>query len=198
MSAVRTPRRPVSATLLRGNAAAVARRLIGARLVHHSPEGLTVGRILETEAYLSSGDPACHAQRGPTARNASMFLAGGHAYVYLIYGVHQCFNVVTGPAGAGEAVLVRALEPLEGLELMRARRGVTRDRDLCSGPGKLACAMGLGPEQDGASLLEGALLVCPPERHWRRPTIDVGPRVGIAKAVALPLRFRARGTPWCS
>ena len=157
-----------------------------------------MGRILETEAYLSRGDPACHANRGPTARNASMFLAAGHAYVYLIYGVHHCFNVVTGPRGVGEAVLVRALEPLTGLDLMRARRGVTRDRDLCSGPGKLACAMGLGPDQDGASLREGALLLCPPERGWRATTIEVGPRVGIGKAVDLPLRFRARGTLWCS
>ena len=172
MSAVRTPRRPVAAAFLRGGASTVARRLIGARLVHHSPQGLTVGRILETEAYLSSGDPACHAHRGRTARNASMFLAAGHAYVYLIYGVHQCFNVVTGPEGTGEAVLVHALEPLAGLQLMRARRGVLRDRDLCSGPGKLARAMGLGPEQDGASLRQGTLLLCPPERDWRAPTID--------------------------
>jgi len=198
VSAIRTPRRPVAAALLRGGARTVARRLIGARLVHHSPQGLTVGRILETEAYLSSDDPACHAHRGRTARNASMFLPTGHAYVYLIYGVHQCFNVVTGPEGVGQAVLVRALEPLEGLELMRARRGVTRNRDLCSGPGKLACAMGLGPEQDGASLREGALLLCPPERNWSGPTIDVGPRVGITKAADLPLRFRARDTNWCS
>lgn len=198
MNAVSTPRRPVSRALLHGGARSVARRLIGARLVHHSPDGVTVGRILETEAYLSSGDPACHAHRGPTARNASMFLAAGHAYVYLIYGVHQCFNVVTGPEGVGEAVLVRALEPLAGLELMRARRGVLRDRDLCSGPGKLARAMGLGPEQDGASLREGALLLCPPERAWRLPALDVGPRVGIAQAVDLPLRFRARDTLWCS
>ena len=100
--------------------------------------------------------------------------------------------------GAGVAVLVRALEPLAGLQLMRARRGVLRDRDLCSGPGKLARAMGLGPEQDGASLRQGTLLLCPPERDWRAPTIDVGPRVGIAQAVDLPLRFRARGTLWCS
>ncbi|MEE8467681.1 MAG: DNA-3-methyladenine glycosylase [Planctomycetota bacterium] len=198
MSAVSTPRRPVSGALLRGGARSVARRLIGARLVHHSPDGVTVGRILETEAYLSSGDPACHAHRGRTARNASMFLAAGHAYVYLIYGVHQCFNVVTGPEGVGEAVLVRALEPLAGLELMRVRRGVLRDRDLCSGPGKLARAMGLGPEQDGASLRQGTLLLCPPERDWRAPTIGVGPRVGIAQAVDLPLRFRAQGTLWCS
>jgi DNA-3-methyladenine glycosylase len=180
--------------LFAGSTEAVARRLLGAQLVHETPQGRVAGRIVETEAYLAAGDEASHSRPGPTARNGSMFLARGHVYVYRIYGMHHCFNVVTGPAGRGEAVLVRALEPLEGLERMRARRGGRRDRDLCSGPGKLTQALGIGPEHDGVAL-DGALRIQPREG---RVALEVGPRVGITRSADLPLRFWIRGGAWCS
>jgi DNA-3-methyladenine glycosylase len=190
--------RPVPPTFFEGGTRTVARRLIGARLVHEHPDGTTVGRIVETEAYLSKGDPASHSHPGPTARNASMFLPPGHAYVYLIYGLHHCFNVVTAPEGVGEAVLVRALEPLEGLDLMRERRGGAPVARLCRGPGNLARALGIGPASDGADLRAGALYLAPHEPGWRAGPIERGPRVGITKAAERPLRFRQRACPWCT
>ena len=184
------------ARLVRGGALAVARRLLGARLVHESHEGRTVGRIVETEAYLAD-DAASHSFRGPTGRNRAMFLGAGHAYVYRIYGLHLCLNVVTGRAGHGEAVLLRALEPLEGIELMAARRGTDRLRDLCSGPAKLAQAMGVRPEHDGADLAHGRLRLIP-ESGGTRPEVAVTPRIGITRAADRPLRFLVAGSPWLS
>ena len=126
-----------------------------------------------------------------------MFLARGHGYVYRIYGVHLCFNVVTGPQGVGEAVLVRALEPLEGLDLMAARRGNADPRALCSGPGKLAAALGIGPEHDGVDLCTGRLRL-----HAGRPVplaqVAAERRVGLSRAVERELRFFPRGSPWVS
>ena len=182
-------------SLYAGPTIAVARRLLGAVLVHTTEEGRVAGRIVETEAFLAADDGASHSRMGPTDRNRSMFLAAGRAYVYRIYGVHHCFNVVTGARGKGEAVLVRALEPLEGLELMAARRGRERLRDLCSGPGKLVQAMGIEPAQDGV-LLEGALSITPRER--RPGPIAVGPRIGITRSPEAPLRFVVARSPWCS
>ncbi len=175
-----------------------ARALIGAVLTHETPEGLVAGRIVETEAYLSQRDPASHSHRGRTRRNASMFGEPGRAYVYLCYGVHCCFNVVTAAPDRGEAVLVRALEALEGLELMRRRRGGVRDRDLCNGPGKLCAALGIELAHDGADLARGALSLWLPRAVRSTAAIDVGPRIGIAHAVDLPLRFVLRGSPWAS
>lgn len=191
--------RPLPRSFYAGATRAVARALLGTFLVHESPKGRTVGRVVETEAYLGSSDPAAHTYRGETARNRAMFGPPGHLYVYFIYGVHHCCNVVTRPEGVGEAVLLRALEPVEGLDLMRARRGgATRERDLCSGPGKLVQAMGLGREHDGADLVRGAVFLADatsvPERFPRR-RVDVvtTTRVGITKAAERPLRFYERG-----
>ncbi|MCY2960420.1 MAG: DNA-3-methyladenine glycosylase [Planctomycetota bacterium] len=176
----------------------LARALVGAVLAHDTREGIAAGRIVETEAYLAVDDPASHSHRGPTRRNASMFGEPGCAYVYACYGVHRCFNVVTAPRGTGEAVLVRALEPLEGTELMRRRRGGVRDRELCSGPGKLCVALGIGLEHDGRELARGSLRLWIPRVPVPAASIDVGPRIGITRAAELPLRFVVRGTAWAS
>jgi len=178
---------------------AAAAELVGWRLVRAARGGSLVGRIVETEAYLATGDGASHSARGRTARNAAMFLAPGHAYVYLSHGVHVCLNLVTGPEGVGEAVLVRALEPLEGLAAMRRRRGAkVAERDLCRGPGRLCQALGITLADDGRALASGPLRLEPPPRGARRPVLLVGPRVGITKSAALPLRFRAAGSRWTS
>jgi DNA-3-methyladenine glycosylase len=178
--------------------AIVARELLGTVLVHDAPEGLVAGIVVETEAYLRD-DPASHSFRGPTARNASMFGAPGRAYVYSIYGLHHCLNVVTGPAGIGEAVLVRALEPIEGLELMRRRRGGVADRELCRGPGKLVQALAIGRGHDGADLGRGPLVLRALGTSARGPREVVRtPRIGITRAAERPLRFHVRGSPYVS
>jgi len=177
----------------------LARALIGAVLSHATAAGIVAGRIVETEAYLAEGDPASHSHRGRTARNTSMFGRPGTAYVYLSYGMHCCFNVVTGAEGVGEAVLVRALEPLEGLAAMHERRGGRcNDARLCSGPGNLTRALGIGLDQDGCALDRGSLRL-----FWPRQTLDPealvsGPRVGITKAADLALRFVAADSPHAS
>ncbi|TDJ72933.1 MAG: DNA-3-methyladenine glycosylase [Planctomycetota bacterium] len=190
--------RPLERAFFRGDTQSVAEKLLGARLVHTALEGTTIGRIVEVEAYLAEDDPASHSARGPTDRNASMFLAPGHAYVYLIYGLHHCFNVVTARAGAGAAVLIRALEPLAGLELMMERRGALRPRDLCSGPGKLAQAMGLTRAHDGRDLTSGAIHLLPPEPGWRGGPVAASRRVGISKAAERELRYSLASCPWSS
>ena len=180
---------------------AAAKALLGAVLEHRSDEGVTAGRIVETEAYLCD-DPACHASRGETSRNRPMFGPPGRAYIYLIYGMHRCFNVVTGPVGKGEAVLIRALEPLVGLDLMRQRRGLDDIRNLCNGPGKLAQAMGLGPDQNALPLSQGPLRLLAADSYpGGQPTaarLIAAPRIGISVAVDLPLRFYHAGNPWVS
>lgn len=177
---------------------AVARALLGQMLVHDSASGRTVGRIVETEAYLGSEDPAAHSYRGRTERNASMFGPPGRAYVYFVYGMHHCLNVVTAPRGIGQAVLVRALEPVEGLELMRARRSGVPDRDLCRGPGRLVRAMGIGREHDGTDLVRGPLVIRAPARGATKPRIVTTTRVGITRAADRPLRFHLLGSPFIS
>lgn len=170
-----------------GRTEAVAQDLLGRYLVHESPEGRTVGRIIETEAYLAN-DPACHASRGMTPRTRPMFGPPGHAYIYFIYGMYYCFNVVTAPEGVGEAVLIRAIEPIEGIDLMRQRRPKATDKNLCNGPGKLVLAMGIQPSQNTVNLMEGNLRLetglVVPKRY-----IKATPRIGISSAQDLLLRY---------
>lgn len=176
---------------------AVARDLLGAVLEHRTAEGTVRGRIVETEAYLGPHDPACHAAAGLTARTRTLHGSPGTAYVYFIYGMHWCFNAVTREAGHGSAVLVRALEPLSGLELMRRRRRVERDADLTSGPARLCDALSITREQDGVRLDRGSLrILCGADV----PDEDVmiTPRIGIRKAADWPLRFFVRANRFVS
>lgn len=176
----------------------VALDLLGCLLVHRTGAGPVVGRIVETEAYLSQDDPGCHAARGQTDRNAPMFEGPGTLYVYQIYGVHYCVNLVTQPEGVPEAVLVRAVEPLAGIELMRKRRGRTRLEELANGPAKLTQAFGIGPQHNRGNATRGVLCVAPgPEpvaEIWRAP------RIGIAseRGGDLPLRFLVANCRWTS
>jgi DNA-3-methyladenine glycosylase len=162
----------------------VAPALVG-RVVRH---GDVAGRIVETEAY-HEREPACHAFAGLTARTRVLFDRPGRAYVYRSYGIHALLNAVSESEGVGAAVLIRALEPLEGLDAMRARRGLERAEDLCSGPGKLSQALGLSLDLNGTSLLDGPVRVLPPPAGARPVELAVGPRVGITKAMELPWRY---------
>jgi DNA-3-methyladenine glycosylase len=166
----------------------VARDLVGCTVRH----GATAGVIVETEAYHHS-EPACHAYVGLTARTSTLFGAPGVAYVYRSYGIHAMLNAVCEPEGVGAAVLIRALEPLEGVDLMRARRGVDRLEELCSGPGKLCQALGIGLHLNATSLLDGPIRIEPSTAPAEAPELAVGRRIGITKAAELEWRFCARG-----
>lgn len=169
----------------------VAAELIGCTL-HVDGVG---GVIVETEAY-DQGEPACHAYVGLTKRTSVIFGPPGHAYVYLSYGIHNLFNVVCGEDGYGAAVLIRALEPTDGVETMRERRaGARSDSDLCSGPGKLGEALGITLEHNRAPLDSGSVVVGPGIADL---DIAASPRIGITKARDLPWRFCLRGSPWLS
>jgi len=166
----------------------VARDLLGKILIH----GATAGRIVEVEAYLGAGDKAAHASRGLTERTRVLFGPPGHAYVYLIYGVYECLNLVAEPEGIPGCVLVRALQPLAGLELMRRRRPkARRPEDLASGPGKLTLAMGVTRDLYGADLTRGPLTVRRP-RDEPETQIETTPRIGIRHCAGWPLRFLLR------
>lgn len=179
----------------------VARALLGRLLVREAPGGRgarVIGRIVEVEAYGGARDAASHAYHGETARTRTMFGPPGHAYVYLIYGMHHCLNVVTGGNGRASAVLIRALEPVAGLETMARRRGV-RDADrLARGPGCVGQALGLTRAHDGLDLTRGPLWLAdvPPRRQGRR--IARGPRIGISRAAECPWRFFLAGHPCVS
>ncbi len=169
----------------------LARDLLGCRLVHAATEGTVGGRIVEVEAYRGPEDLAAHSSRGLTPRNAVMFGSPGHLYVYLVYGLHHCLNVVAGPGDKPEAVLIRALAVEEGVDLARARRGASvPDRRLASGPGNVGQALGIDRSLNGANLLEDVVWIEP--RQEPEPRIASGPRVGIDYAgdwTARPLRF---------
>jgi DNA-3-methyladenine glycosylase len=174
----------------------VARDLVGCTIRHAG----AAGRIVETESY-HMDEPACHAYAGVTSRSRTLFGPPGHAYVYFSYGVHSLLNAVCEEEGVGAAVLIRALEPVEGIELMRTRRGLERLEDLCSGPGKLTQALGIGLGLNGSSLLDGPIEVLAREAGARVPRIVLGERIGITKAADLPWRFcdahsRHVSRPW--
>jgi DNA-3-methyladenine glycosylase len=174
----------------------VARDLVGCTVAH----GASSGVIVETEAYHWT-EPACHAYVGVTERTSTIWGPPGTAYVYRSYGIHALLNAVCEPDGVGAAVLIRALEPRDGIDLMRARRGVARDVDLCSGPGKLTQALGIELSENTTSLVDGPVRLGPRPAGWRRPRIVTGERIGITRAADLPWRFMALGTrhvsrPW--
>ena len=169
----------------------VARELIGCVVRH----GETAGVIVETEAYHES-EPACHAYVGRTARTRILFGPPGRAYVYRSYGVHAMLNAVCEPEGVGAAVLIRALEPLEGIEVMRARRERERVEELCSGPGKLTQALDIELHHNGGDLRRGPVRITP--RIAGEPEITVSRRIGITRAVELPWRYSLAGSRFVS
>jgi DNA-3-methyladenine glycosylase len=180
---------PLDATFYARPVLDVARDLIGCVVRH----GDTAGVIVETEAYHDS-EPACHAHIGVTARTHVLFGPPGRAYVYRSYGIHALLNAVCEPEGVGAAVLIRALEPLEGIDTMRARRGLQRIEDLCSGPGKLTQALGIGLELNRTDLESGPIVFETVAPGWEDVEPLVGTRIGITKAAELPWRFAAPGS----
>jgi DNA-3-methyladenine glycosylase len=172
------------------SAESVAPDLIGVRMLVDGVGGV----IVEAEAY-DARDPAAHSFRGPTKRNASMFGPPGHAYVYRSYGLHWCFNIVCGERPDGSAVLVRALEPTDGVEIMCARRGAEDRRLLCAGPGRLCQALAITGELDGRALAAAPFAFLAPPRAV---TVASGRRVGISVGVETPWRFGLAGSPYLS
>lgn len=176
----------------------VAREMLGAILECATDEGTASGIIVETEAYIGEEDPACHAAAGRTRRTAPLYGAPGTSYVYFIYGVHWCFNAVTRAEGLPSAVLVRALQPLSGIELMRKRRGPRiSDLHLTNGPGKLCAALGIDGGLNGRALQKGPLVV------RAGPSVDAAEiatttRIGITKAADWPLRYYLKANPYVS
>jgi DNA-3-methyladenine glycosylase len=191
---------PGSAELLAGLLARpsleVAPALLGAVLRHRTPEGEVRVRLTEVEAYAGGDDPGSHAYRGPTRRNEVMFGPAGHLYVYFTYGMHHCCNVVVGEVGTAAAVLLRAGEVVEGVELARSRRPGSSDRDLARGPARLCKALAIEGRHNGIDLSSGGLTLALPER----PAGDVatGPRVGLREAADHPWRFWLRDDPTVS
>jgi DNA-3-methyladenine glycosylase len=175
----------------------VARDLLGCVLECATPDGVAAGRIVETEAYLGPDDPACHAVAGRTERTWHLHGPPGIAYVYFIYGAHWCFNAVTREEGHGSAVLVRALEPVAGVDLMRVRRRVSRDVDLTNGPGKLCQALGITGALDGRRLDRQPLRVLAGDAV-PDSDVEVTARIGITQAADWPLRWLIRGNPYVS
>lgn len=173
----------------------MAPELIGKLFVRQAGGCVLSGRIVEVEAYMGSEDPASHAFRGRTARNACMFGPPGHLYVYVSYGVHYCANAVTSEEDVATAVLFRALEPVEGIETMMANRGVRDVRKLCSGPGRLCQALSITTDYDGIDLLSDELHIAD---DGVRPDVITTGRVGITVAAERPWRFLAPGNRFAS
>jgi DNA-3-methyladenine glycosylase len=176
----------------------VAADLVGMVVVSSVGGEITEGRIVETEAYLGHDDPASHGYlHRRNARNAALFGPAGSWYVYLSYGMHWCANLVCQRSGLASAVLLRALQPLVGLETMGRRRGAVPDRELCSGPGKLCQALGISRELDGGKMAR-TLVIVRPATLSEEVRVAVSPRIGITKAADWPLRFHLAGSPWVS
>ncbi len=181
----------------------IAKNLLGYSFIHENDEGKTTGIIVETEAYLQN-DPACHAYRKKSLRNAPMFGKAGTIYVYQIYGMHFCVNISTNQEDIGEAVLIRALEPTEGLALMEERRlkksklNQMKPKDLCSGPGKLVQAMGIHKGMNDWHILDSELKIIPPKIQISDNEIVTTTRIGITQGVDLPYRFYMKGNKFVS
>lgn len=190
---------PVSRDFYDRSPIIVARELLGTLLIRRSREGTCIGRIVETEAYLASGDPACHASRGQTRKNASMFGAPGLLYVYPIH-ARYCMNAVTEQRGTPSAVLIRSVEPLQGLQLMqRRRRGIENLLDLARGPARLCEAFGVDRQLDGWNLTRGTRIWIAADDPGRKEVdVIVSPRIGVTSAHNLELRFYVRGSPFVS
>jgi len=189
-------RKPLSRADLPMDTASLARYLIGKMVVRELPEGIVSGRVVETEAYVV-GDAAGHGYRGMTPRNRSLFLERGHAYVYLAYGVSYMLNVSSDLPGIGSGILIRALEPLEGIPIMRKNRGVEPLRDLARGPGRLAAALRIDRQLDGLDLCrKGPLWLADGDQEPGE--IGESIRIGITKDAHRLLRFYLRGSPFVS
>ena len=199
--------KPVNHESLSYPAAQLARYLLGHILVHQTDQGVTAGRIVETEAYLGMEDAAAHAYRGESERTRALFGPAGYSYIYLSYGIHYCFNVTAGMPGDGQGVLIRALEPVAGIGLMQQRRGLpvrtdSSDADatpsimLTNGPGKLVQAMGIHKGLYGHDLTQPPLYLS--VGSVSDDQVKVGPRIGISKAAELPLRYWVKGSMFVS
>jgi DNA-3-methyladenine glycosylase len=202
-----TPGLPLPRSFYRRHPTAVARDLLGMELLFHRPEGWVGGYIVEAEAYHGRLDAASHAYRGLTARNAVMFGPPGHAYIYFTYGMHHCFNVVVADDGEAAAVLIRAVQPSRGSDVMRVLReqaraleqGVLPLRDLTSGPGRLCQAYGLSRAQNGLDLTAPPLLIAAPEQPLApQGGVVVTTRIGVTRDAELPWRFYVAGNPFVS
>ena len=180
----------------------LARKLLGCLLIHRTPDGAAGGMIVEAEAYVGAIDKACHAYRNRSGRTEIMYHDGGYAYVYLIYGMHHCFNAVTGPEGEGNAVLIRALEPVIGLDLMQQRRNTKNVRHLCSGPGKVCQALGITKNEYGLDLCAAdSPLRLIRYRYIPEAQIVATPRINVAyaeEAAAWPWRFYVKDNLYIS
>jgi DNA-3-methyladenine glycosylase len=187
----------LSQNFYQGSTQRVAKTLLGQILVHETPHGLSSGRIVEVEAYLPKNDPGCHAARGKTPRNSVMFGSPGHAYVYFCYGNHFMFNVVTEKEGVPGAVLIRALEPVNGLELMVQRRGKfeAHETSLTNGPGKLVQALGIQREHNQKPIFKKPLYLI---EGIRDEKIGITTRIGLTDGADLPLRFYLEGNRYVS
>ena len=184
----------------------VAQLLLGKILVRRWRSGILAGRIVETEVYLGAADPASHAYRGKTMRNEVMFRIGGHLYVYFTYGMHFCCNVVTEEEGIGHAVLIRALEPLEGIRVMARNRGIKLSGEgdesarlhLCSGPARLCQALGITRKENGADLCESVIWISQDRAPQAPSQVATSTRVGITEGTGLEWRFFIRDNPFVS
>jgi DNA-3-methyladenine glycosylase len=188
---------PGSAELLARPSIEVAPLLLGATVRHRTPEGQVAVRLTEVEAYAGADDPGSHAYRGPTRRNEVMFGPAGRLYVYFTYGMHHCCNVVVGPDGTASAVLLRAGEVVEGIELARSRRPGSSDRDLARGPARLCKALAIDARHNGVDLSSGALTLTL-EESVAGEAVLTGPRVGLREAADHPWRFWLRDDPTVS